>query len=97
MPIDGGGEPPNTRDMEHRLTVLETKLETVMPTLATKGDLSKLQLAIVTWLIGVGIAVSGLVIGFLNLTKPVLQPLGAQPIVIQMPSPQQSAPPPAAK
>ncbi len=28
--------------MEHRVTALETRLETILPTLATKGDLSAL-------------------------------------------------------
>jgi hypothetical protein len=39
----GGGNPPYDGDMEARLTALETRLDTILPTLATKIDLSDLR------------------------------------------------------
>ena len=41
--VAGGGEPPYDKDMDRRLTVLETRFDTTLPTLATKGDLAALR------------------------------------------------------
>jgi hypothetical protein len=86
--------------MEKRLTVLETKLETALPNLATKEDIHKLESAFVKWGVGFALGIVGLVIGYLSLTRHV--PQGSQaPIVIQLPAAPaaaqpvaQAAPPP---
>jgi hypothetical protein len=41
--VAGGGEPPYDGGMEHRMTALETRLETILPTLATKADVEALR------------------------------------------------------
>ncbi|ATQ78531.1 hypothetical protein CR152_31460 [Massilia violaceinigra] len=43
-PVAGGGGPPYDGDMDRRLTVLETRFDTILPTLATKADLAGLRL-----------------------------------------------------
>ncbi|NHZ41427.1 hypothetical protein [Massilia aquatica] len=42
--VAGGGGPPYDTDMDRRLTVLETRFDTILPTLATKADLAELRL-----------------------------------------------------
>ena len=42
--VAGGGGPPYDTDMDRRLTVLETRFDTILPTLATKADLVELRL-----------------------------------------------------
>jgi hypothetical protein len=42
-PIAGGGEPPYDGGMEHRMTALETRFDTILPTLATKADVDILR------------------------------------------------------
>jgi hypothetical protein len=41
--VAGGGEPPYDKDMDRRLTVLETRFDAILPTLATKSDLEALR------------------------------------------------------
>ncbi len=41
--LAGGGEPPYDKGMDRRLTVLETRFDTILPTLATKADLEALR------------------------------------------------------
>jgi hypothetical protein len=41
--VDGGGSPPHDGSMENRLTVLETRLDTLLPTLATKSDIGDIR------------------------------------------------------
>jgi hypothetical protein len=41
--VAGGGEPPYYGGMEHRMTALETRLDTILPTLATKADMEGLR------------------------------------------------------
>ncbi|NHZ78536.1 hypothetical protein F2P44_04450 [Massilia sp. CCM 8695] len=43
-PVAGGGGPPYDGGMDRRLTVLETRFDTILPTLATKADLVDLRL-----------------------------------------------------
>jgi hypothetical protein len=47
-PIAGGGEPPYDGGMEHRMTALETRFDTILPTLATKADVETLRVDIDT-------------------------------------------------
>lgn len=41
--VAGGGEPPYDNDMDRRLTVLETRFDTILPTLATRSDVEALR------------------------------------------------------
>lgn len=41
--LHGGGEPPYDGDMNARVTALETRLDTILPMLATKGDVAELR------------------------------------------------------
>jgi hypothetical protein len=41
--VAGGGEPPYDGGMEHRMTALETRLDTILPTLATKADVEAVR------------------------------------------------------
>lgn len=41
--VAGGGEPPYDGGMEHRMTAPETRLDTILPTLATKADVEALR------------------------------------------------------
>jgi hypothetical protein len=41
--VAGGGEPPYDGGMEHRMTALETRFDTILPTLATKADVASLR------------------------------------------------------
>ncbi|MDM5178743.1 hypothetical protein PO883_16200 [Massilia sp. DJPM01] len=46
-PVAGGGGPPYDGGMDRRLTVLETRFDTILPTLATKADLAELRVGLV--------------------------------------------------
>lgn len=41
--VAGGGQPPYDEGMEHRMTALETRFDTILPTLATKADVEALR------------------------------------------------------
>jgi hypothetical protein len=92
---DGGGE---DGDMSARLTALETKWETIVPTLSTKGDMAalgaevhKMDASIKTWMIatvvGLMIGFGGLFLAMSNALKPApAQQLTPQPTVIVVPA-----------
>jgi hypothetical protein len=45
--VVGGGQPPDNGDtMEHRMTALETRFDTLLPSLATKTDISEVKVEI---------------------------------------------------
>jgi hypothetical protein len=103
--LDKGGEPPDDGRMEARLTALETRLDTVLPTLATKADLGevrsdihKVDSSIKTWMLATMLTIIGTMlaaifgINQIYKTAPSGSPQTA-PIIIQLPA-QQSAPPP---
>ena len=90
---DNGSEPPDNGGVEARLTALETKWETVVPTLATKGDVQsgfaevradvhKMDASIKTWMVGsmVGLFLGfgGLFFAMSNSLKPAAAPATAQ-------------------
>jgi high-affinity Fe2+/Pb2+ permease len=50
---------------ENRLAVLETRLETILPTLATKGDVSEMKASLVMWLGTIVAASTAIVIAVL--------------------------------
>jgi len=78
--------------MEKRLTILETKLEAVLPNLATKEDIHKLESGFVKWGVGIALGVVGLLVGYLSLSKPAPQG-GVQPIIVQIPASAAQFPP----
>lgn len=92
------GGPPYDGDMEHRITALETRLDTILPTLATKADVAELKTDIhknsadiIKWVVGTGFAGFAafiVVITFvLNNAVPKSAPVGSlQPIIINVPA-----------
>jgi len=84
--------------MEPRIAALEARLDTLIPTLATKADvgeiradLHKMDASIVRWTIA---TVIGLFLGFAGLffvvvktMKPTAPPAASAPIIIQVPQP----------
>lgn len=101
-----GNTPQGPTDMEARVTALETRLDTVLPTLATKADLAEVRTEIhqstsqmIKWVAGTGIAVASILVSaFIALSNKIDRPHAAQPqqaapIVIQVPAYQ--PPPPA--
>jgi hypothetical protein len=101
--IDKGGGPPYDGDMEHRLTALETKIETILPTLATKADVADAKSNIVQWVAGIGFAIVAIIVSvmafMLNRALPPQSAAapGTPPIVINVPAQQPAAAPAAAK
>ena len=96
-PIDKGGGPPNYGGMEARLTKLETRLDTILPTLATKADISDTKVAIaeskadiIKWLSGGVLATIAIIVSVMAfMLNRVAPPLSAQqpaPIIIQTPA-----------
>lgn len=41
--LPGGPQPPDNGDMNARVTALETRLDTILPTLASKADVAELR------------------------------------------------------
>ena len=98
--LANGGGGSHDDGMEHRVTALETRLDTILPTLATRGDMHQIDASIKGWMIATIIA---LFIGFAGLfftvtssirrsDAPAVQPTA--PLIIQVPYPAQ---PPAAQ
>lgn len=93
-PLGDGGDPPDNGNMEHRVTALETRLDTVLPTLATKTDLADFRAEMhkgfsemLRWIVGTaiaGIAIMLSILTFYNNTANRLQGNTVQPIVIQL-------------
>lgn len=108
--LDRGYTPPPPSDggdgMDTRVTKLETRIDTILPTLATKGDVSEAKADIIKWGSGIAFAMTAIIIavlGFLiNRISPPQAPQQQQsPIIIypQQQPPTQPAPqsPPATK
>ncbi|HEY0487921.1 MAG TPA: hypothetical protein VGD30_00255 [Telluria sp.] len=77
--------------MENRLTTLETRFDTVLPTLATKADIGRLRGELQKWM---GATIIGLLFGFGGLfvalkdAPPVVPVQQAQPpVIITIPVP----------
>jgi hypothetical protein len=102
------GEPPGGGEMDNRLTKLETRWETVIPTLATKTDIAETKTAIaaaesgvVKWISGIVVAVGSIGVAVtlfaFNRISPPQSPPQAQPIIVypaaqQIPAPTPPAP-----
>ncbi len=87
-PVDSPRASGDDGEMEHRLTALETRLDTVLPTLATKADIASIESKIVKWVAGIGIATVTVIISVLSFLfsridhePPPQQP----PIIINIP------------
>ena len=84
--------------MDTRLTKLETRMDTILPTLATKGDVSEAKSDIIKWLAGVAFAITAIIVSvlafMLNRAVPQQSAVQPAPIVIY---PQQQPGPPAAQ
>ncbi len=95
--VAGGGEPPdNELSTEHRMTALETRLDTILPTLATKADIAGVRAAIhqavgethkwmIATVIGLFLGFGGLFLAMSNALKPNPMMMQPQPIIIQVP------------
>ncbi len=97
--LDGKGGGGDDGRMESRVTALETRLDTVLPTLATKADVVTMESRLVRWMAGIGIATVTVMISVLSFlysridTKPA--PAAPPPIIITIPGAVPSTPPPA--
>jgi hypothetical protein len=88
--VAGGGEPPdNELSTEHRMTALETRLDTILPTLATKADIHQAVGETHKWMIatviGLFLGFGGLFLAMSNALKPNPMLMQPQPIIIQVP------------
>jgi hypothetical protein len=99
----GYAPPPSggNGDSMERLAKLETRIETILPTLATKGDVSEAKASIVMWLAGVVAASTAIVIAvlafMLNRAIPPQAPQSSPIIIYPQAVPQQEASPPASQ
>lgn len=94
--ITDGGGPPYDGAMEARISVLESRLDTVLPTLATKADVAGLRSEIsggnsdmIKWIVGTavgGIAVFVTVMTFVlnNAVPKVANQAPQQPVIINV-------------
>lgn len=85
------GEPPELGRMGNRMTALETRIDTILPTLATRSDMHSLDASIKTWMIatviGLFLGFAGLFFAMNNLARPTTPgPASQAPIVIQLPA-----------
>lgn len=108
-PVAVGGKPPYDGDMEHRLTALETRLDTILPTLATKADvgeiradLHKMNAEIKSWTLATVLTIIGAMLaaifGISQISKAALPratpTTQPAPIVITIPAPATLTPAP---
>lgn len=105
--LTGGGGPGHNDGMDARLTALETRFDTVLPTLATRADVAEVRGDIqrginethkwmIATVVGLFLGFGGLFLAMSNALKPTAQTTSATtpPVIINVPSP---APAPAAK
>lgn len=97
--IVGGGDGPHNPSMEHRVTALETRLDTILPTLATRADVAEAKSSIIMWGTTAGIGLAAVIITVLvfainRAATPAAPAAQPQPIVIQIPPPTLAAPAP---
>jgi hypothetical protein len=96
----GGGGDGYEANMEHRMTALETRIDTILPTLATKADVESIKTDIhkaigethkwmIGTIIGLFVGFGGLFLAMSNALKPQSSapaPAAQQPIVITIPA-----------
>ena len=90
------GGPPYDGDMEHRVTALETRLDTILPTLATKADIGELRAEFKGWTLTTALTIVGTMLaGFIGIASLIAKQPSApssQPIIINVPAAQPAAP-----
>jgi hypothetical protein len=111
--VTGGGGTTYDDDMEARVTALETRLNTILPTLATKDDISRAEGSLradilrginethrwmIATVVGLFLGFGGLFLAMSNALKPSAAPSAATaPIVINVPTPATASPSQPAK
>lgn len=98
-----GGEPPHNNGMDarvgkledfahetrDRLTRIETRIESMDKTVATKSELHDMKAELVKWIVGtaIGLGVAGITVMtfVLNNASPKQSPASSQPIIITVP------------
>jgi hypothetical protein len=87
--------------MEHRMTALETRLDAILPTLATKadmaelrGDMHKMNAEIKTWTLATMITIVGTMLAAIfgiseiyKVAAPVSNAAQPAPVIINLPGP----------
>jgi P2-related tail formation protein len=101
LSFDGHGGGGDDGGMEHRLTALETRLDAILPTLATKADLHEAINGQIKWMVGTAVALGASAITVMSFVLNNAVPKQASapqtaPIVIQVPYPQAPAAAPQA-
>ncbi len=76
----GGGD-----EMEHRVTALETRIDTVLPTLATKGDVENVRSDIARWTLQTTLVIIGTMLAAIFGVAQVFK--GQQPVATAAPPP----------
>lgn len=98
LSIEKGGGPPYDGAMEHRVTALETRLDTILPTLATKADIGELRAEFKGWTLTTALTIVGAMLaGFVGIAtliskQPQTQALTQPPIIINVPAAPLTAP-----
>lgn len=92
--VDNGGEPPDDGRMEARLTALETRLDTILPTLATKADIGeiradmhKMNAEIKTWTLATMITIIGTMLAAIFGISQIFKSTNAAPASSAQPAP----------
>ncbi|HET9763979.1 MAG TPA: hypothetical protein VFR50_10700 [Casimicrobiaceae bacterium] len=90
--------PPSDLETEHRLTAVETRLDVVLPTLATKADIAEVKAAmaalkssLLVWGLTTAVAVVAILVSLLLFVAQQLQSApsedsASQPIVHRLPT-----------
>lgn len=82
------GQPPEMgSEMEHRLTVLETRLDATLPSIATKADIGDTKSDLIKWVAGTMIAGIAIIISFMTflISRIEIKPSLQQPVIINIP------------
>lgn len=98
--LQGGEEPPYDGRMEHRVTALETRLDTILPTLSTKGDVDAVRADISRWMLATLLTIIGTMLAAIFGVAQVIKgqqspaaPTQQTPIIINNIPPQQQIAP----
>ncbi|MDL2354338.1 MAG: hypothetical protein QFF03_03675 [Pseudomonadota bacterium] len=96
--LAGGGQPPYDGDMEHRVTALETRLDIILPTLATKADIAemraemradlhKMNAEIKTWTLATMLTIVGTMLAALLGISQIFKASSTPPVAMVQPAP----------
>lgn len=88
--IAKGGGGSDNGGMEHRVTALETRLDTILPTLATKADIADVRSDISRWTLTTTLTIIATtlaaLVGIYQISKSAPTPPPSQPIIINVPA-----------